>query len=214
MKNTRSYITIFLLLATLVIAFGLPKPHYKSPDIIGTLDIPERLSDWRSRNRSEELQLQKDDRYAFVSDIFAREYSTRYGENLIFLILDAGNFHHPKICFGNSGYKISELDDTELSANGKTFKASTLFAQKDIGGTVIIYWMVINKKRLNWTGQKSHELWYKLFNKEKIGVMGRIDIPIRSDNTQFAFNLAQKFLRDISHGIPKDDAQYMFGDGD
>ena len=209
--KTRLYTTIILLLATIVVAFCLPKPRYQSPDIIGTLDIPETMRGWRSIDRSKELQLQKDDRYAFVSDVFAREYTTDYRENLLFLVLDAGNFHHPKVCFGSSGFKISELKDVELSANGRTFKAKALFAQKGTGGSVIIYWMVINKKQVSWSGQKFQQLWYQLFSKEKIGVMGRMDIPIESNNTQFALNLAQKFMRDISPTIPQDDAEYMFG---
>lgn len=210
--KTRLYTTIILLLATIVVCFALPKPRYQSPDIIGTLDIPHAMRGWRSKDVSAQLDLGQDDRYAFVSDVFAREYRTDYGEKLLFLVLDAGNFHHPKVCFGSFGYRISELDDVELSSNGRTFKASALFAQKDIGGTVIVYWMVINKEQVSWSKQKFQQLWYQLFNKEKIGVMGRMDIPIGSDNTQFALNLAQKFIRDVGLRIPEDDAGYMFGE--
>jgi len=211
--KTRLYTTIILLLATIVVCFALPKPRYESPDIIGALDIPESTRDWRSKDMAKTLNLQQDDRYAFVSDVFARQYGTRYGESLLFLVLDAGNFHHPKVCFGSSGFKISDLEDTPLTTTkGRTFKAKTLFAKKGAGGTVIIYWMVINKEQVSWTEQKFQQLWYQLFNKEKIGVMGRVDIPIEGDNTQLAVNLAQKFIRDISRVIPEDDAGYMFGE--
>jgi hypothetical protein len=60
-------------------------------------------------------------------------------------------------------------------------------------------------------GNKFQQLWYQLFNKEKIGVMGRLDIPVQGDNTQLAIDLAQKFIRDLGRGVPEDDAEYMFG---
>ena len=91
--KTRLYISITLLLATIVIAFGLPKPRYKSPEIISQLDIPTAMGDWHSEDVSEQLNLQKDDRYAFISDVFARQYSSLFGGRLLFLVLDAGNFH-------------------------------------------------------------------------------------------------------------------------
>ncbi|MBI3617199.1 MAG: EpsI family protein [Candidatus Omnitrophica bacterium] len=207
----RLYTTIVLLLATIVVAFGLPKPKYQSPDIIGTLDIPTSMRDWRSKDMARELDIEGDDRYKFISNVFARLYGNRYGENLLFLVLDAGNFHHPKVCFGSSGFKIQELDDTEFSAGDRTFKAKTLLARKGPGGVVVIYWMVINKQRVGWTEQKFQQLWYQLFNKEKIGVMGRLDIPVEGDNTQPAINLAQEFIRDLSRSLPEDDAEYMFG---
>ena len=209
--KTRLYTTILLLLATILICFALPKPKYESTDIIGTLDIPETMRDWRSKDMARELNLEGDDRYKFISNVFARLYGNRYGESLLFLVLDAGNFHHPKVCFGSSGFKIRELDDTEFSAGDRAFKAKTLLATKGPGGFVVIYWMVINKQRVGWTEQKFQQLWYQLFNKEKIGVMGRLDIPIQGDNTQLAINLAQKFIRDLSRGVPDSDAEYMFG---
>lgn len=209
--KTRHYITIFLLLVTTAIAFALPKPKYESPDIIGMLDIPTSLRDWRSKDMARELNLEGDDRYKFISNVFARLYGNRYGENLLFLVLDAGNFHHPKVCFGSSGFKMEELEDTELTAGGRTFKAKTLLARKGSGGFVVIYWMVINKQRVGWTEQKFQQLWYQLFNKEKIGVMGRLDIPVEGDNAMLAINLAQKFIRDLSRSVPEDDAEYMFG---
>lgn len=209
--KTRLYITILLLLATILICFALPKPKYESLDIIGMLDIPTSLRDWRSKDMALELNLEGDDRYKFISNVFARLYGTRDGESLLVLILDAGNFHHPKVCFGSSGFKMRELDDTEFSIGNRTFKAKTLLARKGSGGFVVIYWMVINKQRVGWTEQKFQQLWYQLFNKEKIGVMGRLDIPIQGDNTQLAINLAQKFIHDLSRSVPEDDAEYMFG---
>jgi len=209
--DTRIYITITLLIATITISFAFPKPQYQSPDIIDKLTIHSRLRDWKSQDISKALTQNKDDRYKFVSDVFARRYRSRFGE-LTFLVLDAGNFHHPKVCFSSSGFNIKALDDTEFQIKDRSFKAKTLFAQKDSGGYVIIYWMVINKGQVNWTEQKLQQIWHQLFNKEKIGVMGRIDVPIEGNNTNLAVNIAQKFIRDFSRVIPDDDAGYMFGE--
>lgn len=210
--NFRLYITTALLLATMAVCFALPKPEYQSPDIIGALGIPHATRDWRSKDMARALNLQKDDRYAFISEVFARQYGTRYGEGLLFLVVDAGNFHHPRVCFGSSGFTMKELEDTELSAGHRSFKARTLLAQKGQSGFVVIYWMVINKRQVNWTGQKFQQLGYQLLNKEKIGVMGRLDIPLQGDDTRPAISLAQKFIRDIAAAIPPENAGYVFGE--
>lgn len=210
MKN-RIIIISTLLLATMIVAFALPKPKYVSPDIIGALTIPESLSDWRSKDMAGELNLTRDDRYNFIKSAFARLYGTREQKTLLFLLLDAGNFHHPKVCFGSSGYKLRELDDTTLTLPNRSIKAKTLLAQKDTGGFVIMYWMVINQTKVNWTEQKFQQLWYQLFNKEKIGVMGRLDIPIEGNDVQGAIKLAQKFIEDLSKELSDRDSEYIFG---
>jgi EpsI family protein len=209
--KTRCSIAILLLLTAVVISFALPKPQYESPDIIGTLNIPASPRGWQSKDMARELNLRRDDRYNFISDVFARLYGTRRGESLLFLVLDAGNFHHPRICFRSSGFTVRELEDTEFSIKDKTFQGKTLFAKKGRGGFVVIYWLIINKHQVGWTEQKFQQLWYQLVNKEKIGVMGRLDIPVQDDDTQAAVRLAQRFLRDVSREISNDDAQYMFG---
>lgn len=71
--------------------------------------------------------------------------------------------------------------------------------------------MVINQKQVNWSEQKFQQLWYQLFNKEKIGVMGRLDIPIKGDNTKLGIQVGQKFIREMSRALSKEDAEYVFG---
>ena len=98
--KTRLYITILLLLATILICFALPKPHYESPDIIGTLDYPSRHARLAQQGYGERLNLKQDDRYLFISDVFPCGFTeTATGRACFFLVLDAGNFHHPKVCF-------------------------------------------------------------------------------------------------------------------
>ncbi|MBU1086584.1 MAG: EpsI family protein [Candidatus Omnitrophica bacterium] len=207
----RQYITIFLLLVTILICFGLPKPKYISPDILGKLNIPYSLSDWRSEDASDSINQRADDRYNFISDIFARVYGTRAGDSLLFIILDAGNFHHPKVCFGSSGYKIKELEDTRFDIPNGKFKAKTILALKGDAGFVLVYWMVINEKRVDWTEQKIKQLWFSLLNKEKQGLMMRLDIPVTEGNPKAAISLAQRFIKDISYKMSDKDQAYIFG---
>ena len=75
------------------------------------------------------------------------------------------------------GFKMRDHDDTEFSIGDRTFKVKTLLARKGSGGFVVITGWSSSKQRVGWTEQKFQQLWYQLFNKEKIGVMGRLDIP-------------------------------------
>ena len=194
-----------------MVSFCLEKPQYTSPDILGKLNIPYSLHDWRSEDGGNAINQQKDDKYNFISDIFARIYGTRYGNSLLFIILDAGNFHHPKVCFGSSGYTIKELEDTQLTTPKGEFKAKTLLALKGDEGYVLVYWIVIDKKRVDWTEQKIKQLWFSLLNKENEGLMMRLDIPVTDGDAQYAVSLAKKFIADISDKMSDEDLGYIFG---
>lgn len=211
MKNTKSIIVVIILLVTLAASYALPKVKYKSPDIVSTLEIPYRTGNWRGKDMSNRIN-QNDLRYNFISKIFTRGYVNFYGEHLLLLILDAGNFHNPKVCFGSSGYKIKDLPDVELKlTNGKNIKAKAIFADKQNGGYVLIYWITINKKVVDWTQQKILQLWYSMFNKEKVGLMVRLDIPATESTIKEAIKNAQSFWDEASSQIPKEQADYLFG---
>ncbi len=201
---------IVLLLGVIFISFALPKPKYQSPDILSKLDIPARFSYWQSQDVSGDFNV-NDLRYNFISKIFARIYANKYGERLLFLILDAGNFHNPKVCYGASGYKSTDLPSQTFKAGNRTFKGQAVFFEKPTESTVIVYWICIDKKIVNWTGQKLLELWYSLFNKEKVGLMVRMDIPATPKTIDSALKLSQEFISQISSQIPPQQAEYLFG---
>lgn len=198
------------MLSAIAVSFGLPKTKYKSPNILSKLDIPFNFPGWNGKNAAN-LFNPNDLRYNFISDIFARTYVNKYRERLLFLILDAGNFHNPKVCFGSSGHTITELPDLEVKTPTHTFKAHALFTQKGREGTLLVYWICINKKLVDWTGQKLLQLWYSMFNKEKIGLMVRLDIPARKDTLDSSLKLAREFILNISSNIPPDQTEYIFG---
>ncbi len=211
MKINRPIFVILLLLCALAFSFVLPKTKYKSPDILSKLDIPFRFPDWQGKDAGN-LFNPDDLRYNFISEIFARIYANQYKESLLFLILDAGNFHNPKICFRGAGSTITDLPNLKLKAINHTFRAQAIYVQKGNNeGTLLIYWICINKKLVNWTGQKITQLLYSMFNKEKIGLMVRLDINTYRENLDATRALAQKFVSEISSQIPVEQAEYIFG---
>jgi len=199
-----------ILICAIAASFGLPKVKYKSPDILSKLEIPQRIAGWRGKDVSQEINL-KDERYNFIGEVFARAYFNKYGEKLLFLILDAGNFHNPKVCFGSSGFTLKELPDLKLKVLGRDFKARVLYAQKGQEGQLLIYWICIDRKIVDWTEQKIKQLWYSMFNKEKAGLMARLDIPAREETLDNSLKLAKEFISDISSKIPSEQADYIFG---
>jgi len=147
----------------------------------------------------------------FINRIFARQYVNDPGENLLFLILDAGNFHNPKDCFGLSGYTVKPLEDITLDTAGHKFKAHVLHMEKGPESVLLIYWMCIDKKPVGWIEQKFIQFFYSMAHKQKIGLMGRLEVPVPTGQVENALVLARHFIKQIGPGIPSDQADYLFG---
>lgn len=210
MKSKKFFIVPALIILTAIASFLLPKTKYHSPDILSKLKIPERFNYWISKDISNTLN-PNDLRYNFISRIFAREYTNKYRQRLSFLILDAGNFHNPKVCFGSSGFKITDLPSQEIKIKNRVLKTHAGFYEKPGGSYVIVYWICINKKTVDWAEQKLLQLTYSLFNKEKVGLMVRLDIPATAQTTDSALKLAHEFITQIAQQIPQEQADYLFG---
>ena len=212
-RSINAIVISIILLVAILVCRRMPQVKYKGSDIISRLHVPYSIRGWRSKDVKGELNLEEDDRYNFIGDVFARHYFNDYGDDLLFILIDAGNFHHPRVCFRSSGFQIKNLDDTELAISGKRVMAKTLLATRGKQDNfVILYWIVINKKLVNWTGQKIQDLIFSLLNKDKIGIMGRLDIPIADANDiGYARLLAYSFIRDISRGLSKEERAYIFG---
>ncbi len=209
--KTKLIIIIILLSVTIAAAFGFPKPKYKSPDILGILNIPTRMSKWRSIDYSDKLVQKDDDRYNFINDIFARLYRNQFGEQLLFLVLDAGNFHHPKVCFSSSGFEIEEIDGKVITLPDRKVKVKMMYTKKKDENFLLVYWITINGKQVDWTEQKFKQLWYSLFNKKKVGLMVRLDIPMREGRVEQSIMLAQEFFNDIYKELSDEERDYIFG---
>lgn len=207
----RMILTSVLMLGTMGTAFLLPKPEYSSLDILSELEIPYSFAGWRSRDVSEQLNL-KDDRYNFINDVFARLYQNRQGEQLLFLILDAGNFHNPKVCYTSSGFAVTDLGKSDFESQGGRFEATALDMQRQDGKIILFYWLNIDKKIVSWTGQKVTEFWASLSNRKKSGLMVRIEIPSRSMSAEEGLDLGRRFIADLSQHLDQEQREYLFGE--
>ena len=201
---------VILLAITALACFALPKPKYQSPDILGQLEIPYRIGPWQGKDVLQELNT-NDDRFRFVNKIFARQYSRPDGASLLLLILDAGNFHNPKVCYGSSGYQIRDLDNLKFALAGRALQAPALYAQKGNDGLLITYWLCIDKKITGWAGQKFSEFWRALFNKKRTGLMVRLDVPIIAGNATYSLQSAQDFVTRLFSSLPPSSSSYLFG---
>lgn len=209
----RLVLVCVLLLITAAVSFLLPKPKYTSLNVLEDIYIPAYFPGWRSRDVSKELNL-KDDRYNFISNISARLYENRKGDQLLFLILDAGNFHNPRVCYKSSGFTVKDLGTVNFKAQDKKFKANALAMERQNMNVNMFYWLCIDKKIVDWTGQKILELWSSLFNNKKAGLMVRIEIFSKNGTPQQAFDLGHQFIADLSKALSEKQKEYLFGKSD
>ncbi|MBI5665102.1 MAG: EpsI family protein [Nitrospirae bacterium] len=177
------------------------------------LNIPKEISGWSGRDVTKEVGLNlNEDKYDFVSGALAYQYVNREGKSLLFIILDAGNFHHPKVCFTGAGFKIKELPDTEFRLPNNTLKTHTLFTERGRDNNLSFYWIVIDKNVAHeWIEQKAKQLFFSLFGKKRVGLMVRVDIPAKEGDIDNATIMAEQFLSDIGRSLDPEQATYIFG---
>lgn len=209
-KDVKGWSSSVILLIAVIGTFGLPKAKYEGTDILSQIKVPLEINGWQGSNARQELS-EEEKNFGFISDFFDREYVHKDGKNLYWLVLDAGNFHNPKVCSGGAGFKVTELNDARISLYNRTFVARCLYVENDTDGYLMIYWMCIDKNIVTWTGQKIKELWYSLTNKKKAGLMIRFDIPCNKDTIEDALKLAEKFMADLHQVLPADQLEYIFG---
>jgi EpsI family protein len=210
MNSKRFIIAAVLLIVAIIASFAPPKTKYKSVSIIPALNIPLEMKEWQGKDISRQFNT-KDEKYNFISEVSAHAYRSSIGENILLLILDAGNFHNPKICMGGAGYTATDLPDTEFRTPRGAFKAHTIFFEKKDEGMLIIYWISINKRLTDWAGQKFLQLFYSMFNKDKVGLMVRLDIPTTESHIQGSVSAAKEFVSELSKNMPQDQSEYLFG---
>lgn len=199
-----------VLLLAMAVSYLIPKPQYEGVNILPQLEIPGNFAGWSSRDVSGELNLQ-DDRYNFISDVFARLYQNRQGDQLLFLILDAGNFHNPKVCYTSSGFSVEDMGGIVFAAGEKKFSATGLEMNRPRDSLFIFYWLTIDGKIVSWTGQKVSELWSSLFNRKKAGLMVRIEISQNQRTKAEGVRLGQSFVRDLSEALAAKERAFLFG---
>ncbi|MBI4707233.1 MAG: EpsI family protein [Candidatus Omnitrophica bacterium] len=209
----REWIVVILLILTVTLSFAFPKITYEGAGFIPKLRIPISLADWAGADISRELNIQPGEgNFDFISDVLAYQYINKHGNKLLFIILDAGNFHHPKVCFTSAGYTIKELEDKEFNVMGRTIKAHALFTEKEGESFLSFYWIVIDKNVAHeWIEQKFKQLYFSLFNKKRVGLMVRIDVPTTEAKVKDAMAIAEDFINTMSMAFPGENVEYIFG---
>lgn len=212
MKPNKFIVVIILLVLTIAISYSLPKTKYSGTGFISKLNVPKSINGWTGRDVTGEVGLNlESDKYGFISEALAYQYVNSEGKSLLFIILDAGNFHHPKVCFTGAGFKIKELSDTEFRLQNNTLKTHTLFTERGKDNFLSFYWIVIDRNVAHaWVEQKVKQLFFSLFGKKRVGLMVRVDIPTKEDNIEDARILAKEFLNEINKSL--DSADYIFGE--
>jgi len=214
MNNTKPLIVIMLLACVMFISFAMPQAKYVGTGYISNLKIPDSFSGWTGKDVREEVGLGNINSatYNFVSGAFASQYTNPDKGSLLFIILDAGNFHHPKVCFTGAGFEIKELPDAEFRFKDRTLKAHSLYTTKRNSRNLSLYWIVIDKKVAHkWIEQKAKQLFFSLFGKKRVGLMVRIDIPVKGDTINEAASLAKEFISDLNQSLTPKDIDYLFG---
>ncbi|UCD36385.1 MAG: EpsI family protein [Nitrospiraceae bacterium] len=213
MKSSKFIIAGIILILSIVLSYTVPKAKYRGTGFISTLDIPKSFGGWSGKDVTAQAGLNlNSDMYGFVSEALVYQYINEEGKSLLFIILDAGNFHHPKVCFTGAGYSIKELPDTTFRSDNVNFKAHTLFTERGRETALSFYWIVIDKNIAHeWVEQKIKQLFFSLFGTQRVGLMVRIDIPGQEADQESAAMLAGDFINNLDIFLDKHNADYIFG---
>lgn len=210
----KTWVVLILLLCSVAISYSVPRKKYIGSNTLSEMNIPLKVNNWQGKDISDQLNLDIiTDTNKFISDTKVIQYVNDKGKILNFIVLDAGNFHHPNACFTAAGYEIRELDDTELTIGGRKIQAHTLYTKKNKEHAISLYWIIIDKKiSYTWIEQKIKQLYFSMFNKKRVGLMVRFDVPIEEDNFQSATLLTKQFITDLNRMIPQERTDYIFGE--
>ena len=214
MNKSKFIAVIFILLVSITISNVFSKAKYEGTDFISNLKIPDSFSGWHGKDVSDALGINNNSpTFAFISDAQAYQYFNEEGRSLLFIILDASNFHHPKNCFVGAGYKIRELPDSEFHLSDRSFMTHALYSTKGEASYNHFYWIVIDKTITHeWVKQKFKQLFFSLLGKQRVGLMVRIDIPVKENDIEDASKLENQFINDLSQALQPENADYILGE--
>jgi len=212
-KLNLALVSLFLVFCVSV-AYFLPRAKYTGKAITAEVleSIPINSQKWQGKEIKDVGNNLEGEVYSFISRIFVRQYVyTANPEQYVFLVvLDAGNFHYPKVCFKGAGFDSEELPPREINLQSSRIKVHLVLSKKKNEQLLSVYWICIDKKIVpTWAEQKLKQLYYSLFNRERVGLMIRVDVPL-TKNIEEAFDIAEEFLNDLYNAFPLDYRDYIF----
>ena len=216
--------TIKFIIAFLVIAVGCfciyftPQAKYEGKGVV--LSVMESVPASFGRWRGQDISVKIDDEnpvYNFLSEAFARFYVDRYlpSKGVFFLLVDAGNFHHPKVCMRAGGVQTESLAPRiiKVGDEDKEIQVHLVLTEEEKRDSLIVYWICIDKKVIQqWIDQKVHQFFYSLFNKKSVGLMVRADIDCSREDIDEGVEYAEKFFSDMYQALPEESREYLFGE--
>ena len=134
------------------------------------------------------------------------------GGEVFLSLLNAGNFHNPKICYTGIGYKPRYEGEYNIILGKKTaLRFDSYLMLKKNNNLLTTYWMCIDGKRVNWMEQKVSELICSLTGKKTINILARIDVHTNPGNTDKALAVTKDFIRALYEKLDKNKTAYIFG---
>ncbi|HPS20790.1 MAG TPA: exosortase-associated EpsI family protein [Candidatus Omnitrophota bacterium] len=207
-----------VLLAGLFTVYCTPKWKYEGKEVVLSVmqNVPDIFGRWRGRNVDSGVN-DENPIYNFISKISSKFYYDLYlpERGVMFTLLDAGNFHYPKICMRGGGKETTDFAPRTINVGGKEITVQMVLAEdpKDKkSGNLTVYWISIDKKPVKeWIQHKLHQLVYSLFNRKSVGLMVRADIRCTRDNVDDGVKYVEKFFNDLYKDLPQDSREYIFG---
>lgn len=204
-------IVMAVLTAAIIASFCFPKNRYQSMDIISYLELPLTIKNWSGKviqNNDEELK----SKFTFINKSKQFIFSKKNGEKVYFSLLNAGNFHNPRTCYTAIGYKTRFIGTHVIKLAGKnTIKVKSYLMSRQTDNYLTIYWMCIDRKKVDWLGLKINELICSLSGRKSINLLTRIDVPTDPNRTEKALTTAENFIFDLSETLDKTKTAYIFG---
>jgi len=75
-----------------------------------------------------------------------------------------------------------------------------------------IYWICIDEKMIpSWAEHKIKQLFYSLFNKERVGLMIRVDVSV-DESVDSSVKICETFLNEMYRSVPDEYREYIFGE--
>jgi EpsI family protein len=209
----KPYIVIALISFTFLYCLAVPEAKYISSEVSSHIKIPYEIHDWQGIDIKNEWNLEEEE-FQLYGQVLEREYTNGDKKNIFLTILDAHNFHNPKVCSNSTGFKVRELDEQRFHIKDFVLKTNALHIRRDAEGFFLIYWICIDEAVVDWTKQKMKLLYSSLVNKERVSLMIRLDIPGGPEALGDALGLAQAFITDLFQSLSPEDAGYIFGSTD
>lgn len=204
-----------VLVAAIYYVYFVPRVKYAGKALTKEVldSIPVKGQNWQEAKVQDVNTNLEGEVYNFISRIFARQYENlaEPGQVAFLIVLDAGNFHYPKVCFTGAGFKSEELEARVLNLKSGQLKVHLMLSESKSEGLLSVYWICIDKQIIpTWAEQKAKQLYYSLFNKERVGLMARIDVPVL-ESVDVSLKIAENFINDISEAMPEKYRGYLVG---